>query len=147
MRRLFLYCLISLPILVNAETSENAAIPPPPELSEPAKAEGIPTKSNAADTTAEKASVPLSDTPEPPDLPMPVQSGENLEPDITIIRRGQETIQEFRNNGVVYMVKIIPDLGPAYYLIDTNGDGKLDVQRSDLDRGTKVNMWKLFEWK
>ncbi|MEQ1635909.1 MAG: DUF2782 domain-containing protein [Methylococcales bacterium] len=145
MRRLFLYCLISLPILVNAETSENATIPPPPELSSPGKAEVPPATKNSGAT--DNASIPLSDTPEPPDLPMPVQSGENLEPDITIIRRGQETIQEFRNNGVVYLVKVIPDLGPAYYLIDSDGDGKLDVQRSDLDKGTKVNMWKLFEWK
>jgi hypothetical protein len=88
----------------------------------------------------------LSPVPEPPELPMPVQSGETLEPDITIIRKGKKTIQEFRKNGVLYMVKIVPKVGPAYYLIDTDGDGNMDVRKSDLDEGTKINQWKLFEW-
>ncbi len=84
--------------------------------------------------------------PEPPELPMPVQSGESLEPDITIIRKGKKTIHEFRRNGELYMVKIIPVVGPAYYFIDTNGDGNMDVRGSDLDRGTQINQWKLLEW-
>jgi hypothetical protein len=88
----------------------------------------------------------LSPIPEPPELPMPVQSGETLEPDITIIRKGKKTIQEFRKNGVLYMVKIIPAVGPAYYLIDTDGDGNMDVRGSDLDKGTNINQWKLFQW-
>jgi len=84
--------------------------------------------------------------PEPPELPMPVKSGETLEPDITIIRKGKKTIQEFRKNGQLYMVKIIPAVGPSYYLIDTDGDGNMDVRGSDLDKGMKINQWKLFEW-
>lgn len=84
--------------------------------------------------------------PEPPELPLPVQSGETLEPDITIIRKGKKTIQEFRRNGELYMVKIIPAAGPAYYLIDTDGDGSMDVRGSDLDKGLQINQWKLFEW-
>lgn len=88
----------------------------------------------------------LEAVPEPPELPMPVQSGETLEPDITIIKRGKRTIQEFRKNGELYMVKIIPVAGPAYYLIDTNGDGNMDVRGSDLDKGMNVNQWKIFEW-
>jgi len=88
----------------------------------------------------------FSPAPEPPELPMPVQSGETLEPDITIIRRGKKTIQEYRKNGVLYMVKIVPAVGPAYYLMDTDGDGNMDVRRSDLDRGSYVNQWKILEW-
>lgn len=88
----------------------------------------------------------LATVPEPPELPLPVKSGEVLEPDITIIRKGKKTIQEFRRNGELYMVKIIPAIGPAYYLIDTDGDGNMDVRGSDLDKGLKVNQWKLFEW-
>ncbi len=84
--------------------------------------------------------------PEPPELPMPVQSGESLAPDITITRKGKKTIQEYRKNGELYMVKIIPDIGPAYYFIDTDGDGEMDVRGSDLDKGTNINQWKIFEW-
>jgi uncharacterized protein DUF2782 len=89
----------------------------------------------------------LAPVPEPPELPMPVQDGEVLEPDITIIRKGKNTIQEFRKNGQLYMVRIIPDVGPAYYMLDTDGDGNMDVRRSDLDKGLNINQWKIFEWK
>jgi hypothetical protein len=41
---------------------------------------------------------------------------------------------------------VIPDIGPPYYFIDTNGDGKMDVRRTDLDRDSNINVWKLLEW-
>ncbi len=88
----------------------------------------------------------LAPVPEPPDLPLPVESGQSLEPDITIIRKGKKTIQEFRKNGQLYMVKIVPAIGPSYYLIDTNGDGNMDLKRSDLDEGMQINQWKLLQW-
>ncbi len=84
--------------------------------------------------------------PEPPDLPLPVESDQTMEPDITIIRKGKNTIQEFRINGQLYMIRVKPDIGPAYYLIDTDGDGNMDVRGSDLDRGLNINQWKLLEW-
>lgn len=88
----------------------------------------------------------LAPVPEPPDLPAPVQSGEEMEPDITIIRKGKDTIQEFRRNGKLYMVKIQPQVGPAYYMLDTNGDEQMDVKKNDLDENTNINRWTLFEW-
>jgi len=85
--------------------------------------------------------------PEPPDLPMPVQSGEEMEPDINI-RKGKdnELIQEYSRNGKVYMIKITPQVGPPYYLLDTNGDGQMDVKKNDMDKNTNINMWNLFQW-
>ncbi len=84
--------------------------------------------------------------PEQPDIPPPVESGETLEPDITIIRKGKETIEEYRINGRLYMVKITPSIGPPYYMIDSNGDGNLDVRRSDVRRDMDVPRWVLFSW-
>lgn len=91
------------------------------------------------------------DTPPPtpenvPDVPAQVESGENMEPEITILRSGKKIIQEYRRGGRLYMIKIVPDIGPAYYFLDNNGDGLFDSRNSDLDRGSHVNMWKLFEW-
>ena len=88
----------------------------------------------------------VDSVPEVPDLPLPVESGETLEPDITIIRKGENIIQEYRRGGKLYMIKVIPDVGPPYYFIDTNGDGSMDVRGNDLDRGSKINMWKILEW-
>lgn len=84
--------------------------------------------------------------PDPPEMPMPVEDNEEMEPDITISRQGDKTVQEFRKNGELYMIKIIPDIGPAYYLLDTNGDGNMDVRGSDLDRELNINQWKILEW-
>ncbi|MGZ8245232.1 MAG: DUF2782 domain-containing protein [Methylomagnum sp.] len=92
---------------------------------------------------AEPAPEPV---PDPPELPPPVQSGEPMEPDVTIIRRGEETIEEYRINDHIYMVKITPVIGPSYYLVDTNGDGNMDVRRSDNEAGMKVPQWVLFSW-
>lgn len=84
--------------------------------------------------------------PESPDLPPPVHSGEELEPDITIIRRGDKIIQEYRVNGQLYMVKIIPDAGPPYYLVDPDGDGNLDVRQSDMERNLNIPQWVILNW-
>lgn len=88
----------------------------------------------------------LDSAPEPPQLPMPVQSGETMEPDITIIRRGNKTVQEYRLNGELYKIKITPDVGPAYYLVDTTGDGNMDVRETNLDKNLNVPQWVLFSW-
>jgi len=87
--------------------------------------------------------VPVPDLPE---LPLPVHSGETMEPDITIIRKGPNTVQEYRRSGKLYMIKVIPDIGPPYYFLDKDGDGKMDVRTNDLDKDSNVNMWKIFEW-
>jgi len=84
--------------------------------------------------------------PEPPGLPPRVQSGEEMEPDITIIRKGKDTIQEYRRGGRLYMIKVKPQVGPAYYMLDSNGDGRMDVRKNDLDKNIDVNQWLLFEW-
>lgn len=96
------------------------------------------------DAAAELEEPPAA--PEPPELPPRVQSGEEMEPDITIIRKGKDTIQEYRRGGKLYMIKVKPQVGPAYYLLDNNGDGRMDVRKNDLDKNSDVNQWLLFEW-
>jgi len=61
----------------------------------------------------EEAAAVYADVPEPPVLPDPVESGEVLEPEITI-HPGKDggTITEFSVNGNVYKVKITPAFGP-----------------------------------
>lgn len=103
----------------------------------------LPFSVHAAD---DEAPPRLEQVPEVPEPPMPVKSGETMEPDITIVRKGKKTIQEYRRNGRLYMVKVVPDIGPAYYLRDTDGDGKMDVRSNELDRGAEVNMWNILEW-
>jgi len=93
----------------------------------------------------DQAPVPVP-LPDQPDLPAPIQSGQPMEPDVTIIRRGDETIEEFRINNQLYRIKITPVIGPSYTLEDLNGDGNMDVRHSDNEKGMNINKWTLFSW-
>ena len=42
------------------------------------------------------------------------------------------------------MIKITPERGPSYYLIDSNGDGRLDGK--DGDGVVAPVYWKIYEW-
>lgn len=86
----------------------------------------------------------LADAPLPPDLPDPIESGQALEPEVTIIRKEDKTIEEYRINGHLYKVKVTPVLGPPYYMYDRDGDGTFDP--IDQYEGTAVPQWVLFEW-
>lgn len=86
-------------------------------------------------------------TPEPPTLPDPVESGEALEPEITIVPGDDgETITEYRVGGNLYMVKITPAFGPSYYLIDRDGDGDMETRTNDIYEDIVVPQWVLFSW-
>ncbi|MBE0471157.1 MAG: DUF2782 domain-containing protein [Methyloprofundus sp.] len=82
-----------------------------------------------------------------PEMPMPVEDGEPMDADITITRKGKKTIHEYSVNGKIYKIKIIPDVGPAYYFIDSDGDGEMEeVKASDLDDKLRINQWSIFSW-
>ena len=69
-----------------------------------------------------------------------------VDPDIAIVEEEDKTVYEYRdNNGRLYMVKVVPKVGPPYYLLDTDGDGELDTQQYDPTR-VAVQMWELFRW-
>ena len=71
---------------------------------------------------------------------------EGLEPEVSIIQRDDAKIEEYRLNGQLYMVKIVPRFGPPYYLIDSTGDGELNARRSELDPAMVVPNWMIFRW-
>jgi hypothetical protein len=84
--------------------------------------------------------------PAPPNLPPQVESGEVLEPEVTIIESDKGTIQEYRINGRLYMVKITPVAGPPYYLLDNDGDGTMDVRQEAHPAKIAIPQWVLFSW-
>lgn len=86
----------------------------------------------------------LEPVPEPP--PPPPGADESVqEPQITIKKRGEDTVEEFRLNGRLYMVKVTPPHGRPYYLVDDNGSGVFS-RRDDLDSGLRVPMWVIKEF-
>jgi hypothetical protein len=74
-----------------------------------------------------------------------IEEAEELQPEVTIRTRGDATVEEYRSNGRLYMVKITPSRGYPYYLIDSDGDGSFDTRRNELDP-PNINRWILFRW-
>ena len=70
-----------------------------------------------------------------------------LSPDITISERGETTVEEYRLNGQLYMIKIIPKKGVPYYLVDSNGDGLLSRRMNDLSPGFLIPSWVILRWR
>jgi len=88
----------------------------------------------------------FAEAPLPPDLPEQMQSGQPIEPEVTIIRRDDATIEEYRLNGRMYMVKINPKIGKPYYLVDKDGDGNMEARMSVIYDDFVVPQWVLFSW-
>lgn len=84
--------------------------------------------------------------PPPPDIPPPLESGTPIEPEVTIIRKENAVIEEYRVNGMLYMVKVTPRVGKPYYLIDQDGDGTMETKSTDIYRDPVVPQWVLFSW-
>lgn len=81
----------------------------------------------------------------PPVIPEPLADGESIEPEVSIIQRDDETIQEYRVAGRLYMIKVTPKIGKPYFLLDNDGDGSFETTKHDLDDPAVPN-WILFEW-
>lgn len=91
-----------------------------------------------------------SEVPMPPPIrePLPPKisnPSEQIQPEVRIRREQDRTVEEYVSGGQVYMVKIQPAVGPAYFLIDSTGDGLLDLQY-DRFEPVKPVYWKIFEW-
>lgn len=55
-----------------------------------------------------------------------------------------DTIEEYRVAGNLRMVKVTPARGAAYYLYDSDGDGRLDKCKDNVD--VSPVYWKLYGW-
>lgn len=95
------------------------------------------------DTTPPAAQDTKPDAPPPP---MPSDEREEMEPQVTIIRQEDRTVEEYRINGQLYMVKVTPSKGYPYYLVDADGDGQLETRRNELDPKILVPSWVILRW-
>lgn len=96
---------------------------------------------------AVEAAEDLERVPELPEEPPPEiePGGEPLEPEVTITRREGATVREYRVNGQLYMIQVVPDRGRPYYVVDSDGDGRLDLRGEGLDPPDAFQ-WPIFSW-
>jgi hypothetical protein len=91
--------------------------------------------------------------PPPPPLPAeaaapappPLVTDPELEPQVTIIRRENETVEEVRIGGELRFVKVTPRTGVPYYLIP-DANGRQFIRRDSLDISVRVPLWVLLSW-
>lgn len=53
-----------------------------------------------------------------------------------------DVIEEYRVGGQLRIVKVTPARGPTYYMIDDNGDGRMDRGKGDV----QPVYYKLYGW-
>lgn len=130
-----LFPLLLLPALAwaQARPQHPPEALPPPDIDDPAIVEAAPAEAEAAAPAAELS---------PRDAERPSAASA---PEVAI-RKGAngDVVEEYRVNGVLFMVKVTPKRGPSYTLRDTNGDGRLD--RRDSNAPVAPVYFTLYEW-
>lgn len=81
------------------------------------------------------------------DVPPPIISSDDNpsdEPQITIIKKKGETVEEYRINGQLYMLKVTPEHGVPYYMHkeDQNGGWLMDGPTQPLS----IPKWTIFRF-
>ena len=65
-----------------------------------------------------------------------------VEPQIVIRNEDNKTFYEYRVNGVLKEIRVVPKIGPTYYLVPDDGNAWIREDRSQV----LVPSWVLFEW-
>jgi hypothetical protein len=86
--------------------------------------------------------------PAPAPVPPPPamdSSDASDEPQVTITQEKEQTVEEYRVGGRLFMIKITPKSAPPYYLVDDDGDGKF-TRHDTVDSNIRAPRWILFKF-
>lgn len=135
-----------------------ADIPPPPGIDDPGVGSALP----AAAPEPAAAGMPATESPPDATAPLPkpdtrlvrdkasrdaasAASAERMAAsEVTTRRQGTDTIQEYRQNGRLWMVRIVPANGPVQTFIDQDGRGRLT--RDPSQGPISPVYYTLYEW-
>jgi hypothetical protein len=133
-----------------------ADVPPPPGMNDPGMATNAPTPTAAQDEPA--AATAANDDPLAP-LPKPdarlvrdkasrdanADTQRIAASDVTRRKQGADTVEEYREHGHLWMVKIVPINGPIQTFVTNDGSGRL-IRDPKEGPGSPV-YYTLYEWK
>lgn len=69
------------------------------------------------------------------------------EAEVTIIQDDKDQrVEEYRINGKLYMIRVIPVVGPIYVMLDHDGDGQFEFTNNDPTVNPSTSQWILFKW-
>ena len=104
----------------------------------------LPGSALAVDELEAPPPPPPAETVEAPGGVVDPADAEQFKPEVTIIRRDREVVEEYRINGVLYKVKVTPSAGPPYYLLYPDGPQGKPVRRELGEMQTPH--WVIFSW-
>ncbi len=70
----------------------------------------------------------------------------DIQPSVTLKEFDNRTVEEYRINNNVYMIRITPSVGAPYYLVDQDGSGDMSWSRGPPGPNLQVPQWTLFRW-
>ncbi|AXK39265.1 DUF2782 domain-containing protein [Crenobacter cavernae] len=93
-----------------------------------------------------QAAEPAPKTAVPPPPQVADDGSAEPEPEVRIIQKGEQKIEEYRVNGKLYMVKVTPATGVPYYLVDEDGTGQMQRKEIDPTRRVVIPRWVLMRF-
>ena len=97
-----------------------------------------------AQSTARPRPPGLSALEEPPPPPAMIEVDPAMQPKVTTRKEGDNTIEEYRVGGKLYMMKVTTPVG-TYHLVDDIGSGEF-IRKEGLDPGIRVPQWVIWSW-
>jgi len=98
--------------------------------------------------TAALATIPFAAVANTETAPPPPASDPGFQQPQIIVRPAPAgKIEEYRIAGRLYMIKVTPDKGPGYYLVDTDGDGSLETREDGLASQIAIPAWVIKRWR
>ena len=87
---------------------------------------------------------PLDQPVAPPEEPVVTQDYQRSPdaPQVVITSGEDATFYEYRVNGELQEIKVVPRVGPPYYLVPAEGGGWIREDRSQ----TLIPSWVIFRW-
>ena len=94
----------------------------------------------------------LAEVPPPPPLvteaaPAASDADNELTPQITITDKDDTTVEEYRIKGQLYMIKVIPKKGVPYYLVDSDGSGRMEKRVDDRSPRLLIPSWVILKFR
>lgn len=136
------------------QRERKADAPPPPGMNDPASAPATPQAATPAETAEPtRADDPLAPLPKPDARLVRDKASRDAaatqerisSSDITTRKQGGDTVQEYRQRGHLWMIKIIPIHGPIQTFFTNDGSGRL--VRDPKEGPVSPVYYSLYEWK
>ncbi|WP_240732512.1 MULTISPECIES: DUF2782 domain-containing protein [Dyella] len=137
--------LAASPVFAQSSPQSFPPAPPPPGMNDAGVKPKPATKTPAKPINDKVPQLPATQGSATTQTAKPAATDANGDaaPEVTVRTEGEETIQEYRRSGMLYMVVVTPKSGiPQTYMVDAQGKWQKSGPRDPV----KPVMYKVLEW-